>query len=487
MYNKINIFIIFIILAISSVKIFLPTFNLEWQFLDLANYFNNRSSILDLKTFKIFQANTSFYSLLISQLKFKNFLEEAYFIRAINLVSLPILVFNLNIITDYINKNFFYNNNLIYPHLVFYIIFTPIIFLLLGKAFPDYFSFFFVICSISSYIKNRNFLFIFFLIFATILKPLALYIFPILLIISFLKNKNFYEKKIIFSLFAATLLAILYIYLVDGVLFESGHKNYTKFTLLGSVSNYLMYISYLSVLLLFFIPYKLYYFFQKKKNKKIISYLSLSILSYYMLRNNYGEMNYGFISTLIKSNFANISLYILSILSFLLITDEIIFQRKKPEKYFFFSINISILILAVFVERPAQRYLIYIYPFYLLFFFCYFQSANLKKILILNILCFALINFFQFFYYMNFAEAANKIYKELSDKKILEQTNPLDISHVIGYKFNKNILLGKNLNYKYIVKYCEKKPSTINLVSVYEVKLINFTIKKICILKNDIS
>ena len=336
MYNKINIFIIFIILAISSVKIFLPTFNLEWQFLDLANYFNNRSSILDLKTFKIFQANTSFYSLLISQLKFKNFLEEAYFIRAINLVSLPILVFNLNIITDYINKNFFYNNNLIYPHLVFYIIFTPIIFLLLGKAFPDYFSFFFVICSISSYIKNRNFLFIFFLIFATILKPLALYIFPILLIISFLKNKNFYEKKIIFSLFAATLLAILYIYLVDGVLFESGHKNYTKFTLLGSVSNYLMYISYLSVLLLFFIPYKLYYFFQKKKNKKIISYLSLSILSYYMLRNNYGEMNYGFISTLIKSNFANISLYILSILSFLLITDEIIFQRKKPEKYFFF-------------------------------------------------------------------------------------------------------------------------------------------------------
>lgn len=484
--NKINIFVIFIILTISSVKIFLPTFNLEWHFLDLANYFNNRSEILDLKTFKIFQANTSFYSLLISQLKLKNFLDEAYFIRALNLVSLPILVLNLNTITKYINKNFFHNNNLIYPHLVFYIIFTPIIFLLLGKAFPDYFSFFFIICSISSYIKNRNFLFIFFLIFATILKPLALHIFPILLVISFLKNKNFYEDKIIFSLFAATLLTILYIYLVDGVLFESGHKNYTKFTFLGSVSNYLMYISYLSVLLLFFIPYKLYYFFEKK-NKKIITYLFLSILSYYLLRNNYGEMNYGFISSIISNNFINISLYILSILLFLLIADEIISQRKRPEKYYFFLINISILILAVLVERPAQRYLIYIYPFYLLFFFCYFQSSNLIKILKLNILCFALINLFQFFYYMNFADAANKIYKELSDKEILEQTNPLDISHVIGYKFNKNILLGKNLNYKYIVKYCEKNTSTVNLVSVYEVKLISFTIKKICILKNDIS
>ena len=162
MSNKINIFITFTILAISLAKIFLPTFNLEWQFLDLANYFNNRSIIFDLKTFKIFQANTSFYSLLISQFKFKNFLDEAYFIRAINLVSLPILVLNLNIISNYINKFFFDNNNLIYPPLIFYIIFTPIIFLLLGKTFPDYFSFFFIICSISAYIKNRNFLFFFF-------------------------------------------------------------------------------------------------------------------------------------------------------------------------------------------------------------------------------------------------------------------------------------------------------------------------------------
>ena len=487
MSNKINIFITFTILAISLAKIFLPTFNLEWQFLDLANYFNNRSIIFDLKTFKIFQANTSFYSLLISQFKFKNFLDEAYFIRAINLVSLPILVLNLNIISNYINKFFFDNNNLIYPPLIFYIIFTPIIFLLLGKTFPDYFSFFFIICSISAYIKNRNFLFFFFLIFATILKPLVLYIFPILLVISFIKNKNFYDKKIIFSLFISALLAVLYIYLVDGFLFGSEHKNFTKFTFLGTVSNYLMYISYLSALLLFFIPYKLYYFFETKKYKKIITYLFLSILFYYVLRNNYGEMNYGYISSIIKNNFINTSFYILSIFLFLLISDEIIFQKKKIKKYFFFSINISILILAALVERPAQRYLIYIYPFFFLFLFFYFKSANLKKILGLNILCFALINLFQFFYYMNYAETANKIYKELSDKKILEQTNPLDIGHVIGYKFNKSILLGKNLNYKYIVKYCEKSTSSPNLMSVYDIKLINFTIKKICILKNDIS
>jgi hypothetical protein len=194
-------------------------------------------------------------------------------------------------------------------------------------------------------------------------------------------------------------------------------------------------------------------------------------------------MNYGYISYFIKYNFVNIFFYILTIFLFLLISDQIIFQKKKLVKYFFFAINISILILSVLVERPAQRYLIYVYPFFFLFVFFYFKSSILKKILILNILCFLLLNLFQFFYYKSFAETANKIYIELIDRKILEETNPLDIVHIIGYKFNKNILLGKNLDHKYIIKYCNKNPLTKNLVSAYDVKLINLKIKKICIFK----
>ena len=93
--NLFNYFFIFFIIIISSYKIFLPTFNLEWFFLDLANFFNQQSKIINLAIFKEFQANTSFYSLIISNLKLENFITQAYFVRILNLITLPFLMFSI--------------------------------------------------------------------------------------------------------------------------------------------------------------------------------------------------------------------------------------------------------------------------------------------------------------------------------------------------------------------------------------------------------
>ena len=189
-WSNLNLFVIFSILFISTSKLFLPTFNLEWYFLDLANFFNHRSVVLDLKIFKSLQLNTSFYSLIISQFRVGNFLEHAYLARLLNLISLPFLFYSLNIIIDHYKNKLFHKNNSKHLSLSIYIIFTPIVFLLVGKAFPDYLSFFLIVCSIALYIKKYFIFFSILLILSVILKPIALYIAPILIVISYFNNKN---------------------------------------------------------------------------------------------------------------------------------------------------------------------------------------------------------------------------------------------------------------------------------------------------------
>ena len=485
-HNRLNLFIIFSVLLISILKIFLPPFNLEWYFLDLANFFNQRSIVLDLKTFKNLQLNSSFYSLIISTLKLENFLEQVYLVRLFNLLSLPFLVLSLNAIAHYFKKIFYQNDSRNFS-LSLYIIFTPIVFLLMGKAFPDYLSFLLIICSIALYIKNHFFFFTLFLILSATLKPIALYIFPILIVISYFNNKRLFDKKIILSLFAAVIIAIAYVYKIDKFMVSAEHTSLFNVSILSSLSNYLVYISYLSILLLFIVPYKFYEFFKKKEVLNFFIYSALSVLLLFICRNTYGEMNYGYISYIIKGEYTGSLILFITFLFYIILTSEIIFSNKKFEKYFFLALNISIFILAVFVERPAQRYLLYIYPFFFLFIF-HFMSEKFKKILIINIMCFFVINLFQFFYFKSFSTTAVKIYNDLRTKKILKQTHPLDIFHINGYSFSNSIVLEKNFTYKYVVKYCKKNINDKNQISVYSIKLINLTIKEICILKrNDIS
>jgi hypothetical protein len=487
-HRSLNLFIIFSVLLISILKLFLPPFNLEWFFLDLANFFNQRSIVLDLKMFKSLQLNTSFYSLIISQLKVENFLEHAYLVRLLNLLSLPFLFYSINIIINYYKKKIFHKNNSKHFSLSLYIIFTPIVFLLVGKAFPDYLSFVLIVCSIALYIKNYFISFTLLIVLSAILKPIALYISPIIIAISYLNSQSLFDKKFFLSIFLATFFAIAYIYKIDKFIVSEEQVSYINVSLLSVFSNYLVYVSYLSVLLLFIVPYKFYEFFKKKEAVLFFIYSGLSILLLIICRTTYGEMSYGFLSYVIKGEYTGSFILFMTFLFYIIISSEVIRSKKKYEKYFFLSINISIFILAAFVERPSQRYLLYIYPFFFLFIFYYFSLGKIKKILIINIFCFFIINLFQFLYFKSFSNVAVKIYNDLSKQKIINETNPLDIFHINGYKFNSSAEFEKKNTYRYIVKYCKKNTDDKNQISVYNIKLINLTIKEICILKiNDIS
>lgn len=482
----VNCFIILNIFIISLFKIFLPTFNLEWFFLDLANYYNKNNSLIDLNVYKQYQANTSFYSFIISFLKLKNFISEAHYIRLLNIVTLPFLIFSFKYIIDYYSKNIFnekINNS---STVILYIVFTPIIFLMIGKTFPDYLSFFLGIVGYVFFLKRNLILFIFFSI-AAILKPLILYIVPLFFIIDYIAEKKIINLKLIFAVIFSLMATFIYIYVIDGFIFSNAHKNYDFHIskILRYLSNYLIYISYLSSLLVFIIPYKIYLFFKEKNNYKIylliVSFILINLINF-----NYGEMNYGFISYIFQGNLINNIILFITVFFYLIFIMEIFTKGKKNYKFYFLAFNIALIILSIFVERPAQRYLIYIYPMFFILIFFYYKDNFFKKIMILNILFFSGINIMQFFYYKNFSLVADQIYIDLKKNKILNLTYPLDIYHINGYKFNKKIIFGENKQYLYTVSYCNFDNKKNVKDKFYSIKIMSYTIKKLCIIeKND--
>ena len=97
---------------------------------------------------------------------------------------------------------------------------------------------------------------------------------------------------------------------------------------------------------------------------------------------------------------------------------------------------------------------------------------------------FLLINFFQFIYQKNFSNVAENIYNDLKQKNLINITNPLDIYHINGYKFNKDIIFRKNKKYEYIVLYCDINKA-VNKIKAYDVKLMGLVIKELCIIRID--
>ena len=89
------IFFLFIFFLINFTRLYSGTYNLEWYFIELSKYFNNDNYFFDIFLFKQNQANTTFYSLILSLF---NFLAPTYeaktvLFRFINFIPLIVLFF----------------------------------------------------------------------------------------------------------------------------------------------------------------------------------------------------------------------------------------------------------------------------------------------------------------------------------------------------------------------------------------------------------
>jgi hypothetical protein len=483
------IFVLTIFFFFNYSRFIYDTFNLEWYFVELSQYFFDKNYYFDIHLFKQNQANTTFYSLLASVLN--NFLisykEKLIFFRILNILFFFILLY------------FFYKTIKISleekSQILSLILFCPIITIYAFRIYPDFISICISWLSIIFLINEKKKISILLYCLSFMLKPVAIVIFPFLIFVIFKKFN--YKKKfenyllIFYYIFFLLVTYILYFFLFEQIIFNEYYKTtYYNFNFYNTFLNFFYYYNY-SILLIFpFIIYLLIFFFKKKKISiseilyiTIIALLSSSFLKFHLFNN--GEMNYGYINKLLINNY--IVYFLIFTNTFLGIFLFYIFYKEKKIKIVFLVFFICLLFLSILIARPAQRYLVYFMP---LLFFLIIEIYRIKKIkhfkllIIFYIFFFSGITYGQKKYQETIMNSEKKIIDFILERNLNDLTSPGEIYHSRGNLFKKflinEIKLKNQILYTYKIDGCD---NNINIILKEEVYLLNFKIKEMCLTK----
>ena len=484
--NIIFIFILYI--AINYQRLQFNTFNLEWFFVELINYFKTPEYYFNIELFQRNQANSSIYSFILKTLSpnFLNNYENLYYFRIINVFSI------LSIFLFAAKLKISNNSNIKYLLILF--IFCPIVNIYLFRIYPDILSF---ACASFSFLllsRQNNWSIFFSIIFATIaflLKPVAIIIFPLFAYYIW-GNKNLKKNITTLLIIYSSVLAIAYfsyLTIFDIKIFSEYYADtYIKFNLINSIKNFISYVNY-STLLIF--PFVFFFFIQffihqnVDLNSKIIV-LFISLASSFLLKNISGEMNYGYLNQL----FTNSSLMtIITIFNNLLSITFIYLIYKNGDKHQIQLINlflIILVILSILIARPVQRYLIY--PLPIIF---YLAILLHKKQFIKKILMFCYLIFFvsvttgQYIYQIKTNRIINQFKSHVINNNLTNNTHPGTLYHSIGYLFKdyvKNIVFDKNNvmsdKYNYKIDQCNNKNILKYKLVIFKKKIDEFCLNK---------
>lgn len=459
------IFLIFILLNFN--RLYAHPYTLEWNFIELSNYFYGKNLFFDIEKYKIWQANTTFYSLIISIF---------YFITNDNLIiyarCLNIFILYLCIIQTFKNLN----KNLLIPGILVLvlIIFNPIYNVYIFRIYPDILSICLFYLSLLFFWNKKTVNTYLFFSISTLIKPVVIIFSFIFLIKNFKDGKKFYENLaqvgliILFSL----LIYGMYVLFFEKTIFSNKvGSSYLNFNIYNSLNNFFRYFIY-SFLLLG--PLNLILFFKilnYKKNFDIIivaAILTLVVFYFLKININYGELEFGFINSILGKK-----IWVLNIIILFMCNFYICFNIKNynENSLIFFIFIFSLIILSFLIYRPAQRYIMYTYPLFIfyLIIFLEIKKININFLLICFTISFYLaVNFTQFYIQKQKTLIYDDIIKEIIDRNIIDETYPEILTGSHGFYFENFIRKVRNTedksSYKYII-ISSKKCGDNNIIS----------------------
>jgi hypothetical protein len=139
--NNKNLFLILVLLfffLFNLSRFDFNYFNLEWYFVEYAKHINDSSYYFTKEIYRENQANTSFYSLLISSI-FNYSLNEISILRVLRAANFLSFIFCILIFFKY-EKDLDYKNKIIF---ILIVLFSPIFFVYIFRIYPDVSSFVF--------------------------------------------------------------------------------------------------------------------------------------------------------------------------------------------------------------------------------------------------------------------------------------------------------------------------------------------------------
>lgn len=414
----------------------LPSVNLEFAFVDAARYFNSKDiSLLD-QYFR-FQANTLGIPYLghLTSLILPN-LSGLVALRLLSTLGVVLLGLSIINICNFLNRKDIVS-------LLLLILLNPLIWIYSGRATADFLPSALGIFSISLIIsKDKSTAKI---LFASILMGIAAIlkyhsILLILILICFLydyKIKRFEWK--IFSIFSSISILILLFYIIlvhkyfGFWITPPAYLKIHQINISGIINNYFLYLGYLVILCA---PPSLalprWRYFLSKNKYWIIGGGILLFTCGFLGFHDSGELNLGPLNAFINQKIlAGLAL----LLSSFFFTS--FFIKSKGEIRTFNRsaiIAIGLVILILSLTRPAQRYLLFVIPFYILLLPKSVISS--KTVINCSLGLYLLANIYVGYSQWCTGTSANRIVEKIRQANLLSVTDPGDIVVHVGNQFN---------------------------------------------------
>lgn len=453
--------VILLTVAGHLITLWYPGINFEFSFADASNYFLNGDPELLKRYFK-YQANTLalpyFTSLILSATPISN---PLVVIRLLNLIGIVILAVGIINICTYLKKQ-----DLI-PVILVLTFYNPLVWAFSGRATADFLPMAMGIFCISVPLFHKSQLSIFsagvFFGIACAIKYHALCLIPIGAALICLRNSQNISKLKLIYLFLLPSLAVLLIFLTL-VFLEFGYwvvpqnligQHNFKFSL-DFIDNFFGYIGLLSLLSLPTIILSQNLYKSMLFNRKLLFCVFLLLLFIISLAaKDHGEMNLGPLDQFVSPSL-RFSIYIA--MSMLTVAALLFPSSNKYERTFFLSLSILFVILVFSFARPAQRYLLYLIPFFLI---TIPPSYLSKKIFYSSLVLFLPANIFIEEARFNTANSSLEIVKKIKEQNLMDFVNPGVVTSHVGYMFK----LESDLNSKFTIVYGDKDDAIITVRS----------------------
>lgn len=460
-------------LIVHSLLLKLSGVNLEFTFVGAANYFKNLNPIL-IHQFFYYEANTlgvPYLAYCISSFFPK--IEMLVLIRIMNLVGLILMSIGIISICRFLNKKN-------YVGILILLILNPLIWTYTGRATSDFLPMSLGIFSISLALGPGNFSFklifaVLFFAFSSILKyhSLALLVF-LCALLSYKYSPKFIFKRIMFiSIITISILAYYLLTLKNNFGFwvtPIKFQHQFEITIPNVFNNFILYTGFLALLVLptSFIS-KDFIFFLKKFWKKVIFVLFILFLFASTFLADRGELNFGPLDAYLGEKFR---VFILSLLIFIPLFFMAIPDKDRKFRWRM-GASIFFVLLLLSSSRPAQRYLLFVIPFFI--FFIPDTILKSRGVILSSALLFFLTNTFIELSRYATGSAAELMVNKLSREGMLQQTNPGIIEAHAGDKFFDS----RDVRKSYIVVLGRSQNTIFSVSAGYGFYKKTFSLEKI--------
>jgi hypothetical protein len=429
-------FVVIILIFIHAFLIIVPPVNLEYAFVDAAKYFATQNENYLHQYFSV-QANTltlSYLAYLFSMLAFG--VDELIIIRILNLVGLVFLAYGLDKICS------FYN--LTNKKFIFLLIFlNPLVWIYSGRATADFLPIGLGIYSLSlalgeEKVYQKSIIGGLFLGLSVLIKPHAL-LFILFLFVMMLMEKNKSQAIKKFLLLSLSSILIFFVYLIiikhnfGFLLTPHKFQQALRLNFSNIGINFILYVGFLGILSApgFFVSSHFYK--SLTDHYLLITMLLILMISFGLLfAKDVGELNFGPVDNLLNEQLRLLTLSLMSIVT-LLLTYLSLGPHSKISYSFWASILIVIFLFSL--TRPAQRYLIFLVPFFIMALPKIFIES--KKLIWSTVAIFIAINCYIELNRWSNGTASLLIVHELERNNLIEKTNPGAVgANVNNFFFN---------------------------------------------------